>query len=112
MNLIDVLLILIVVLAMWAGWVKGFIIGITDLCVWLGSLLIGFFFYQDFGLLLQKVFPALGIWNQPLAFLLTIVFSRIILSFLLHRFIRKTPPDTHAAPVNRALGIIPGVITG
>ena len=38
MNLIDVLLILIVVLAMWAGWVKGFIIGVTDLSVWLGSL--------------------------------------------------------------------------
>ncbi|RYZ25100.1 MAG: hypothetical protein EOO10_19170 [Chitinophagaceae bacterium] len=112
MNLIDVLLILIVVLAMWAGWVKGFIVGITDLCVWLGSLLIGFFFYQDLGVLLQKAFPALGIWNQPLAFLLTIVLSRIILSFILHRFIRTTPRETHTAPVNRALGIIPGIITG
>src|SRR5688572_22051748 len=112
MNLIDVLLILIVVLAMWAGWVKGFLLGITDLCVWLGSLLIGFFFYQDLGALLQKLMPALGVWNLPLAFLLAIVLSRIILSFILHRFVRKTPPDTHCAPVNRALGVIPGIITG
>lgn len=112
MNLIDVLLILIVVLAMWAGWVKGFIIGITDLSVWLGSLLIGFFFYQDVAVQLQKILPALGVWNQPLAFLLTILLSRIILAFVLHRFIRQTPPDTHLAPVNRALGIIPGIITG
>lgn len=112
MNLIDVLLILIVVLAMWAGWAKGFIIGIADLSVWLGSLLIGFFFYREMGILLQKIIPALGVWNLPLAFLLTIVLSRIILSAILHRFIRKTPTDTHRAPVNRALGVIPGIITG
>jgi uncharacterized protein YkwD/uncharacterized membrane protein required for colicin V production len=112
MNLIDVLLVLIVVLAMWAGWVKGFILGITDLSVWLGSLLIGFFFYQDLAGLIQKVLPSLGVWNQPLAFILTIVFSRIILSAILHRFMRHTPRDTHHAPINRALGIIPGLITG
>ena len=112
MNLIDVLLILIVVLAMWGGWVKGFIIGIADLCVWLGSLLIGFFFYQGVGELMQKAFPALGVWNQPLAFLLTIILSRIILSAILHRFIRKTPQEAHQAPVNRAMGVIPGLITG
>ena len=112
MNLIDILLILIVVLAMWAGWVKGFIVGITDLSVWLGSLLIGFFFYKDFGVFLQKLFPALGIWNQPLSFILTILLSRLIIAAILYRFIRKTATDTHAAPVNRALGIIPGIITG
>jgi len=112
MNLIDVLLILIVVLAMWAGWSKGFILGITDLCVWLGSLLIGFFFYQDFGVLLQKIFPSLGVWNLPLAFLIMIILSRILLSVILYRFIRKTPGETHKTPVNRALGIIPGIITG
>lgn len=112
MNLIDVLLLLIVVLAMWAGWVKGFILGITNLCVWLGSLLIGFFFYQDVSVLLNNIIPSLGVWNLPLAFILTIIFSRILLSFILHRFIRRTANDVHQAPANRALGIIPGMITG
>ena len=73
MNLIDVLLLLIVVLAMWAGWAKGFILGITSLSVWLGSLLIGFFFYQDLAGLIQKALPSFGVWNQPLAFILTII---------------------------------------
>ena len=112
MNLIDVLLVLIVVLAMWAGWAKGFILGIADLSVWLGSLLIGFFFYQGVGNFLQSIFPSLGVWNQPLAFFLTIVVSRIILSAILNRFIRKTPPETHQATVNRAMGVLPGLITG
>jgi len=112
MNLIDVLLILIVVLAMWAGWAKGFILGIVNLSVWLGSLLTGFFFYQDVGLLLQKVFPSLGVWNLPIAFIATILFTRLLFSFILNRFIRHTPQETHQATVNRAFGLVPGFITG
>jgi uncharacterized protein YkwD len=112
MNLIDMLLLLIVVLAMWAGWAKGFILGITSLSIWLGSLLIGFFFYQDVSVLLHHIFPLLGVWNLPLAFILTILVSRILLFLISHRFIRHTAKDVHHAPANRALGIIPGLITG
>jgi uncharacterized protein YkwD len=112
MNLIDVLLLLIVVLAMWAGWAKGFILGITDLFVWLGSLLVGFVFYQDAGRLLFKFFPALGIWGFPLGFLLTVILSRIIFSFIVNRFVQHTTPDAHLSPVNKAMGVIPGLITG
>jgi uncharacterized protein YkwD len=112
MNLIDVLLLLIVVLAMWAGWVKGFIIGITDLVIWLGSLLLGFIFYQNVAELLSKVFPTLGVWLLPIGFFITVVFARLILAFLFNLFIRRTPPDAHLSPVNKALGVIPGLITG
>ena len=112
MNYVDVLLLLIVALAMWAGWAKGFILGITDLFVWLGSLLIGFFFYQETGKLLYKIFPALGVWGFPLGFLLTVIASRVILSLIVNRLIRQTPADAHLSPVNKAMGIIPGVITG
>ena len=97
MNLIDVLLILIVVLAMWAGWVKGFIVGITDLSVWLGSLLIGFFFYKDFGVFLQKLFPALGIWNQPLSFILTILLSLASFASPFHMGMLNSSAATMAA---------------
>lgn len=112
MNLIDVLLILIVALAMWSGWARGAILGITGLLVWAGSLLVGFFFYQDAGALLQKWFPTLGVWTFPLAFISTIILTRLLLSLLLGYFTRRTPRETHLAPVNRALGLIPGLVTG
>lgn len=112
MNLIDILLLLIVVLAAWAGWAKGFILGVTGLSVWLGSLLLGFFFYQEVGQLFHTLFPALGIWNLPLAFLTIIITSRIFMSFLLYRFIRHTPHHTHHSTLNKAFGILPGLITG
>jgi uncharacterized protein YkwD len=112
MNLIDVLLLLIMALTMWAGWAKGFILGITDLAVWLGSLLVGFLLYQDVGLLFQKILSALGAWNLPLAFLAIIFTSRLILSYLVFRLIRNRPGDRQFASVNHALGLIPGLITG
>jgi len=112
MNLIDVLLLLIVALAMWAGWVKGFIIGITDLVIWLGSLVLGFLFYQNVGEFLHRIFPELGVWLFPIGFFLTVVLSRLLLSAIFNRFIRQTPPDAHLSPVNKALGIVPGLITG
>ena len=86
--------------------------GVTDLVVWLGSLLVGFIFYQDMGELLYKLFPALGVWGFPLGFLLTVILARLLLSFILHLFIRHTPPEAHLSPVNKALGIVPGLITG
>jgi uncharacterized protein YkwD len=112
MNLIDVLLVLIVVLAMWAGWAKGFILGITDLVVWLGSLALGFLFYQNAGEFLYKLFPALGVWGFPLGFLLTVVLSRIFLSLIFNQFLRTAAPEAHLSAANKTLGIIPGIVTG
>lgn len=112
MNLIDVLLILIVALAMWAGWAKGFIYGLTDLLVWMGSLATGFFLYQFAGIFLQKLLPSLGVWNLPLAFILTIIISRILLSLLLYSFVRSAPKEAHYTLLNRAFGLVPGAVTG
>lgn len=112
MNLVDVLLLLIVALAMWAGWAKGFIVGIADLVVWLGSLILGFIFYKNAGEALYKFFPSLGVWGFPLGFLLTLIVSRIIISAIFSRLIRQTAPEAHSSPVNKGFGVIPGLITG
>ncbi len=112
MNIIDILLILIVVFAVWAGWRKGFIYSITDLIIWLGSLLMGFFLYQNVGEILRKIIPSLGVWVLPLGFLFTIIFSRILFSFILYRIVRTAPKEAHHSIANRAFGMLPGLITG
>lgn len=112
MNLIDVLLILIVALAMWSGWSKGFILGITDLAVWLGSLLLGFLFYDNTAVLVQKVAPSLGVWTLPLAFVFTLILARILLALLMYRFIRRSPSLAATSTANHVFGVIPGAVTG
>ena len=45
MNYVDIILLLVMALAVWGGWKKGFIVGSINLVVWIGSLLSGFFLY-------------------------------------------------------------------
>lgn len=112
MNWIDAVLFVIVLLALWGGWQKGFIVGIADLTVWIGSLLIGFLTYKYLGVLLQKIFPALGVWRLPLAFLVTIIIARIVLSVIVNALLKNTEAAQHQNPFNHALGLIPGLVNG
>ncbi|HEU0113003.1 MAG TPA: CvpA family protein [Flavisolibacter sp.] len=112
MNWVDGVLIGIVILAMWAGWQKGFILGVVDLLVWIGSVMAGFFAYKYFGDFFQTAIPSLGVWTLPLAFIVTIILARIILSFIFYRFVKATPREAHHHGVNHALGLVPGFVNG
>jgi len=112
MNWVDAVLAVIVALAMWAGWQKGFILGTVDLLVWIGSLLAGFFCYKFFGDFFQQTFPSLGVWTLPLAFFITIILARIILAFIFNRLLRATPREAHQHGVNHLLGLLPGFVNG
>ena len=57
MNLIDVVLIIVVLLAVWSGWRKGFVIGAFELISWIGTLVIGFVGYKYLAVLLERFFP-------------------------------------------------------
>jgi hypothetical protein len=67
---------------MWAGWVKGFITGITDLVIWLAVWFLLYLLSECRRTSLQA-FPSLGVWGFPLGFILTVIISRILLSVLL-----------------------------
>lgn len=112
MNWIDAGLIAVVALAMWAGWRKGFILGVTDLLIWLGSIITGFITYSIFSDFLLKAFPALGVWARPLGFLIAIFIARLLLSLLFNAFLKHTRAETHEHGVNRALGLFPGFVNG
>jgi uncharacterized protein YkwD len=112
MNWIDILLLLIVLLSALGGWRKGFIVGAIELVVWLGSLFIGFVGYPYVAGWLEKAFPSLGVWLMPLSFLLVVILSRWLLSYLFERLIYTTPRDVHYSAINRTLGIAPGIING
>lgn len=112
MNYVDIILLLIMALAIWGGWVKGFIIGTVNLVIWIGSLLAGFFLYQYAGDFLKTHFPSLGVWTLPLAFFLILILSRILLGVLFNVILRRTPQEAHSNGVNHFLGIFPGIING
>ena len=112
MNWIDLLLIVIVILSVWTGWRKGFILGTLDLVTWVGSILAGFYLYRYVASFFEKHIPALGIWTFPVAFIAVIIVARIVLSLIARTLLSATPEKAHRHSANQLLGIIPGVVNG
>lgn len=112
MNWVDLVLILIILLAIWGGWQRGFILGTLDLVNWLGSVLLAFLFYPYTANLLKMIFPALGVWLLPVAFILTAILARIVIGLITKHIAWATTQRTSDSTMNRFLGIIPGAING
>ena len=111
MNWVDLILILIVLLALIAGWYRGFISSMLTLLVWGGSFGMAYLFYPYVASFIDKLFDA-GPWLLAIAFLLTAIVVGVLLSILAGYIGRAAPIQAHQSIVNRVLGIIPGAIMG
>lgn len=112
MNWVDIVLIIVVLLAVWGGWQRGFILGTLDLINWLGSILLGIAFYQYTATFLNMIFPSLGAWLLPIGFFLTIIAARILIGLVTSRIAWSTSFATNESVINKFFGIIPGFVTG
>jgi uncharacterized protein YkwD len=112
MNWVDISLIIVFLLALWAGWYRGFIVGSFDLIGWAGSFMIGYLFYPHAARLYGEWFPNLGPWLLPISFLTVLVLTRLVLGLISARIIRAIPDTMQRSGANRLFGLIPGAITG
>jgi uncharacterized protein YkwD len=111
MNWVDLILIFIVLLAIIAGWYRGFISSILSLLVWAGSFVMAYLFYPYVASFIDKLFDA-GPWLLAIAFILTAIVAGTFLSILAGYIARAAPIQAHQSFFNRFLGIIPGAIMG
>lgn len=110
LNLVDVLLGLIVLLGLWSGWRRGFIVSALDLLGLAAALFAALWGYARVAPLLQPYMDEA--WAQPLAFLLIFLLVRIILGRLLLSRAGALPREAHGHGANRALGLLPGLGNG
>ena len=111
MNWVDLILVLVVVLAIIAGWYRGFISGMLGLATWAGRFFLAYLSYPYVAGFLDNLFNA-GPWLLPLSFLLTAIIAGTLLSIVAGYVLKSIPLQSHHSPVNRLMGIIPGAITG
>ena len=110
LNLADVLLGVIVLLGLWGGWRRGFILAALELVALGAALAAALWGCARAALLLQ---PALDeVWARPLAFVLLFAGVRLLLGWLLLHRVRALPGQAHAHKLNRALGLLPGLANG
>jgi uncharacterized protein YkwD len=112
MNLIDLFLILLILLSLWSGYRRGFILGALDLLLLVLGLVVAFWSYQYVASFFEKNITRIGVWTLPLSFLLTYLLARMLLSALAGKLLHRLPQRTQENGANRALGILPGFVNG
>jgi uncharacterized protein YkwD len=112
MNPVDVFLVIIILFSLWSGWEKGFISGLFDLVMLLGSLAAAFVFYPYLVILMNRYIKPPGTWTTPLAFLFTLIVARLIIGMLVREISKSIPTETLNHPFNRFFGLVPGFING
>lgn len=111
-NYIDALLVLIILLSIFFGWHRGFILGLLDLARWIGSFLAALYFYQPVSHWVGRLTGWENVWNQPLAFILIVVTSGLLIQILGNYLLGRLPRDVHTRRANKLLGILPGFVNG
>src|ERR1700750_2781904 len=108
---VDVLLVLVVCLALWQGWRRGFLLGMLDFVSWAWSILFALRFYPSVA---RWIGPRVDFWDEawdmPAAFLLTTVFAFLIIQLAGNAILRLLPERTHGHSVNRFFGMLPGFV--
>lgn len=112
MNVVDVLLLAIVLLSIWSGWKRGFIIGVLELAMLFACLAIAFTSYQYVAEYIEGYLPSIGVWTLPVSFLFIFLLSRILLGLIVKQILRTISPGTHDHFINHAGGILPGAVNG
>jgi uncharacterized protein YkwD len=111
-NYIDALLVFIVLLSVFFGWHRGFILGLLDLVRWIASFLAALYFYQPVSRVVGRLTGWEEVWNLPLAFILIVITASLVIQILGNYLLRLLPPDVHKRRVNKFLGILPGFASG
>lgn len=111
MNFVDLFLLLVILGSAWRGWHKGFVLGLFELLSWVSSLVLGFIIYPYVVPLINKL-GDIGLWNIFASFILSIIFARIVVGFIINRILTVTPYDVHRHYLNKFFGLAPGAING
>lgn len=111
-NPIDIFLLLVVLLAVWRGWWRGFVFGLLDLVSGLGSILLALRYYQPVAQWLGARVGWDEIWDIPAAFMLTSIAAGLAINLIGYALARRIPRETHRRTGNRLLGILPGLANG
>ncbi len=110
-NLANILLGIIILISLFYGWRRGIWVGLLDLIVWAGGLLLALVLYRFLGDWLV-VLGLSEVWAMPLAFLLLIVGVGLVFIGIGRTIIGRVPEETREHVTTRALGLLPGLGAG
>ncbi len=112
MNYIDLILISLILITALRGWHEGFLVSVTEIFIWLGSLIAALLFSELLATILDNFFDISIVWLRPLSFILILaLFSRMIYE-ICDGLTENIPESKNQHLLNKLSGIIPGLFSG
>lgn len=111
-NLIDVALVLVVLLAAWRGWAKGFVVAAMQLVTLLLALAVAFLGWRFLAGWLTAQLPAWEVWWPPISFVALYLLADLAIGAITLRLALAFPQRAHEHGFNRLLGLAPGLANG
>jgi len=112
MNFIDLLICVIILVCAWGGYRRGFIFAMLTIGAWIGTFVLTFLLYRTVGGFILKLIPTIGYWSTALAFIMLFIIFQICFDRLTFWVLTRLPRSITANPLNRLLGILPGLLNG
>ncbi|MBI4100782.1 CvpA family protein [Candidatus Microgenomates bacterium] len=108
-NWVDLIIIFFLILALFEGWQRGFLIGLLDLSSFILSFLLALKFYALLAIVLEANFSLpIGIANA-LSFLIIGIVAETVIFWLLGSVYNHVSPKFSQSSINRILGFIPAI---
>ncbi|TFY98657.1 CvpA family protein [Ramlibacter rhizophilus] len=112
LNLLDLFLLLVIALGLFGGWRQGFVAGAAQLAMLVASFVAALWGWRGAARMLEGGGLPLGVWTEPLAFVLILLLVRLALGLLVGRALAVLPRRVHGHAANRVLGLVPGLAVG
>jgi uncharacterized protein YkwD len=112
LNPVDILLLVIVLVGVVAGWARGFLYSVLDLVTLAASLAAAFIGWREATEWVAKAAPAMGVWIAPLCFVGIFLLVHFVLGTAVLKLTLRLPKPLHQNIVNKLLGIVPGAVNG
>nr|MBC7613954.1 CvpA family protein [Pseudopedobacter sp.] len=112
-NYVDLILVLILLLAVYQGYRRGFILGLLDLLALAVSLFAAFYFYLYVATFIDDhLFRIEERWLFPLSFFISLLITRLIIGTAILRLFKIISNKIHQNTLNRTMGLLPGLVKG
>lgn len=111
MNIVDLILVIVVLLAVWSSIIRGFIASLGGLIVWVGTLAITLWLYRYLTSIFENQLGS-NVWAATLILLVLLLFVTVLCSSLVNRAFAAIPTTVHRYTLNKIFGFLPGLIVG
>jgi uncharacterized protein YkwD len=113
LNYVDLILVSILLLALYQGYRRGFILGLLDLFAIAVSLFAAFYFYLYIATFIDdNLFKIEERLLFPLSFFISLIIIRLIIGTAILGLYKMISNKIHQSTLNRAMGLLPGLVKG